>query len=208
MVRVPRIAYIYIREPRSPKCQINCKTLKRGTDRLVPTAHAYTWVRICQGPKNKVVGHRCSLAESVHQGCHHAGWTCARERSGGARAGKRTWGWLRVRRVGVIRGSACRHQPGAICNQGGGEFGAHQRSQVGQGDAPYRVGRVEYQKRFRTPWELTQEPSPGRANSLVHLPYPTAQCVRTCTCDVARRAARLEPYMLKMLHFAFVEQRS
>ena len=113
-----------------------------------------------------------SLDESVHQ----AGWTCARERSGGARAGKRTWGWLRVRRVGVIRGAACRHQPGAICNQGGGEFGAHQRSQVGQGDAPYRVGRVEYQKRFRTPWELTQEPSPGRANSQVHLPYPTAQC--------------------------------
>ena len=44
--------------------------------------------------------------------------------------------------------------------------------------SPYRVGRVEYQKRFRTPWELTQEPSPGRANSLVHLPYPKAQCVR------------------------------
>ena len=83
----------------------------------------------------------------------------------------------------VHRGAACRHQPGAICNQGGGEFGAHQRSQVGQGDAPYRVGRVEYQKRFRTPWELTQEPSPGRAYSQVHLPYPTAQLSTMCTAS-------------------------
>ena len=45
----------------------------------------------------------------------------------------------------------------------------------GASDAPYRAGRVEYQKHFRTPWELTQEPSPGRAYSQVHLPYPTAQ---------------------------------
>ena len=46
--------------------------------------------------------------------------------------------------------------------------------------APYRGWKgLDYQKRFRTPWELTQEPSPGRANSLVHLPYPTAQCAQT-----------------------------
>ena len=52
---------------------------------------------------------------------------------------------------------------------------ARRSAKEGASDAPYRVGRVEYQKRFRTPWELTQEPSPGRANSLVHLRYPTAQ---------------------------------
>ena len=54
-----------------------------------------------------------------------AGLMGARKRSGGAQAGKRTWGRRRVRRIGVLRRAACGHQSGATFTHGSGEFGAH-----------------------------------------------------------------------------------
>ena len=54
-----------------------------------------------------------------------AGLMGARKRSGGAQAGKRTWGRRRVRRIGVLRRAACGHQSGATFTHGNGEFGAH-----------------------------------------------------------------------------------
>ena len=60
-----------------------------------------------------------------------------------------------------------------------GEFGAHERPQVGQGR---RLGRAipcwkgGLPKTFSDALRAYKSPSPGRANSLVHLPYPKAQC--------------------------------
>ena len=89
----------------------------------------------------------------------------ALERSGGARAGKRTWGWLRVRRIRAFRCAACGHQSAAICKQGGGELGAHERSQVGQGERqgaaiPLLEGRTS-EKRFRTRRRASDRDQPG-----------------------------------------------
>ena len=104
-----------------------------------------------------------SCGASRDESVQHAGWMCARERSGGARAGKRTWGWLRVRRIRAFRCAACGHQSAAICKQGGGELGAHERSQVGQGERqgaaiPLLEGRTS-EKRFRTRRRLQTETS-------------------------------------------------
>ena len=77
--------------------------------------------------------------------------------------------------------SKCAAACGGMVISNSARTSARRSAKEGASDAPYRVavGRVEYQKRFRTPWELTQEPSPGRAMSLVHLRYPTAQCARS-----------------------------
>ena len=43
-------------------------------------------------------------------------------------------------------------------------------------DAPYRGWKGGLPKTFSDALRAYKSPSPGRANSLVHLPYPKAQC--------------------------------
>ena len=102
-------------------------------------------------------------SQRARYGIARAGLMGARMRSGGAQAGKRTWGRRRVRRIGVLRRAACGHQSAAICKQGGGELGAHERSQVGQGERqgaaiPLLEGRTS-ENRFRNRRRLQTETS-------------------------------------------------
>ena len=58
---------------------------------------------------------------------------------------------------------------------------ARRSAKKGASDAPYLgpcLGRVDFQKRFRMPWEATDRDQPRRGISLDPLPYPRAQCVR------------------------------
>ena len=47
----------------------------------------------------------------------------------------------------------------------------------GASDAPYRGWKGGVPKTFSDALGAYKSPSPGRANSQVHLPYPKAQCV-------------------------------
>ena len=63
-----------------------------------------------------------------------------------------------------------------------GEFGfsahtsARRSAKEGVLDAPYRGGKGGLPKAFSDALRAYKSPSPGRANSLVQLPYPKAQC--------------------------------
>ena len=94
----------------------------------------------------------------------------ARERSEGARARKRTRGRRRVVVAllhavvsAVVRHADINLESGATCTRGDGELGAHERSQVGQGERqgaaiPLLEGRTS-EKRFRTRRRLQTETS-------------------------------------------------
>ena len=148
------------------------------------------------GTESCAVGHRSTKVCIQPDGCALASVRVARGLESAIGVGSE----FVVLVFSHLCGVACRHQSGAICNQGvGGEFGAQLAlagGQVGQGGRLgraiqlYRVGsRGNWNTNnvlvfgrssdaFFAFWELTQEPSPGRAMSLVHIRYPTAQCGR------------------------------
>ena len=55
----------------------------------------------------------------------------------------------------------------------------------GASDAPYRGWKGGVPKTFSDALGAYKSPSPGRANSQVHLPYPKAQCEKVIACLLA-----------------------
>ena len=119
-----------------------------------------------------------SLDESLHQ----AGWMGGRERSGSARAGKRTWGWRRVRRIGYCCSPSCGMWT-LICRDLHTWVWSVGRARALAG-RPRRaprsrhtfVGRKDWRKTFSDSKEGYRPRPARRAISLVPLPYPRAQC--------------------------------